>query len=78
MEHCDKKGNSKVLPSCTLPLTGMQVVSMIITEKAVFDVLPNGAGLCLLEHAPDETVESVRKATAANFTVADDVKVMQQ
>jgi len=78
MEHCDKKGNSKVLPSCTLPLTGMRVVSMIITEKAVFDVLPDGAGLRLLEHAPDETVETVRKATAADFVVSDDVQVMRQ
>ena len=47
MEHTDRKGNPKVLPRCTLPLTGQRVVSLIITEKAVFEVKPDGAGLLL-------------------------------
>lgn len=46
MEHCDKKGNSKVLPSCTLPITGNRVVSLLVTEFAVFDFKPDGNGAC--------------------------------
>jgi len=78
MEHCDRKGNPKILPQCSLPLTGVRVVDMIVTEKAVFDVLPDGQGLKLLELAPGETVESVRACTAAPFEVADDVGPMKQ
>ena len=38
MEHCDRKGSSKVLSSCTLPITGIRCVSMLVTDKAVFDI----------------------------------------
>ena len=58
MEHCDKKGNSKVMPECTLPLTGRQCVSMVITEKAVFEV--SDGGLLLTELADGESVDSIR------------------
>jgi len=78
MEHCDKKGNPKILPTCTLPLTGMKVVSTIITEKAVFEVLPESNGLKLTEYAPGETVESLRECTAAPFTVCENLKEMLQ
>jgi len=78
MEHTDKKGESKVLPQCSLPLTGKGVVSTIITEKALFEVLPHGAGLKLCELGEGETIESVRAATAAEFQVADDLKPMRQ
>mmetsp|Transcript_11323 Transcript_11323/g.18950 ORF Transcript_11323/g.18950 Transcript_11323/m.18950 type:complete len:498 (-) Transcript_11323:328-1821(-) len=78
MEHTDKKGNPKILPNCTLPLTGMRVVSTIITEKAVLEVCPNGNGLKLLEIGDGETIDSVRAATAAPFVVADDLCAMRQ
>ena len=78
MEHTDKTGKSKILPSCTLPLTGMRVVSTIITEKGVFEVLPDGNGLKLNEIAEGETIESLRAATAADFAVADDLRPMAQ
>uniref|UniRef100_A0A7S2FM36 Succinyl-CoA:3-ketoacid-coenzyme A transferase n=1 Tax=Haptolina brevifila TaxID=156173 RepID=A0A7S2FM36_9EUKA len=78
MEHMDRQGNPKILPNCTLPLTGMRVVKTIITEKGVFDVLPNSNGLKLLEIGEGETVESVRAATACDFAVADDLKQMAQ
>jgi 3-oxoacid CoA-transferase B subunit len=71
MQHCDKKGNSKVLKKCVLPLTGSHVVDVIITEKAVFYVKPEG--LLLKEIFPGLTVDDIRKVTDAEFTVAPDL-----
>jgi len=68
MEHTNKAGESKVLPACTLPLTGEAVVNRIITDRAVFDVEP-GRGLVLIELAPGETLDGVLAITAAPFTV---------
>lgn len=69
MDHTTKKGNSKVLPECRLPLTGAKCVDQIITNLAVFAV-DEKQGLTLTEVAPDETVDSVREATEAPFEVA--------
>lgn len=77
-EHMDKKGNPKILQSCTLPLTGMRVVDKVITEKGVFAVLPDGNGLQLEEIGEGETVESVRASTGADFTVVDNLIPMRQ
>jgi len=63
MEHTTKSGGSKILPRCTLPLTGRGVVDLIVTELAVIAVTP--AGLVLREVASDTTEEAVRAATAA-------------
>ncbi len=71
MEHVSRKGDHKILESCTLPLTGRRCVKRIITDLCVFDVLPQGAGLRLLEVAPDVTVDEIREKTGAAFTVAD-------
>jgi 3-oxoacid CoA-transferase B subunit len=71
LQHVDKKGGSKVLKQCSLPLTGKGVVDVIITEKAVFHVIPQG--LVLKEIAPGLTVEDIRSATEAEFTVAGDL-----
>ncbi|MGW3544453.1 3-oxoacid CoA-transferase subunit B [Nocardia niigatensis] len=68
MEHTDKSGASKILPRCTLPLTGEKVVQRIITDLAVIDVTP--AGLALRECAPGVTAAEVRAATAAPLTIA--------
>jgi len=63
MEHTTREGDSKILPECTLPLTGKGVVSLIVTELAVIEVTPRG--LVLREIAADTTLEAVRRATAA-------------
>lgn len=70
MEHT-AKGEKKILKRCTLPLTGVRVVDMIITDMAVLEVTPDG--LVLKETAPGVTVEQVKEATDAAFRVADDV-----
>lgn len=71
MQHVSKTGESKILPKCTLPLTGVGVVQKIVTELAVIDVTPKG--LVLREVAPGVTPEDVRKATAAKLTIPADV-----
>jgi len=75
MEHTTKTGAPKILPKCTLPLTGIKVVNTIVTELAVIQVTPEG--LVLEEIAPDTTVEEVQKATAAKLIVKQSVKTMQ-
>jgi 3-oxoacid CoA-transferase subunit B len=77
MEHTAKDGTPKILHECSLPLTGRAVVGRIITDLAVFDVLPDGRGLRLRETAAQVTVEQVTSMTGTDFTVADDLKRME-
>lgn len=72
MEHCDKYGNPKILKVCTLPLTAKGKVCLIITEMAVIEV--GQQGLTLIEINPDFSVEDVLKATAADLSIATDLK----
>jgi 3-oxoacid CoA-transferase subunit B len=67
MEHTTRDGGHKIVERCTLPLTGVKVVNMIVTELAVIDVTP--AGLVLREIAEDTTVEKVRAATGTALIV---------
>jgi 3-oxoacid CoA-transferase subunit B len=69
MEHATRDGGHKILERCTLPLTGVKVVNMIVTEMAVIDVTPEG--LVLREIATDTTVDKVRAATGAPLTVSE-------
>lgn len=71
MQHVSKNGESKILPKCQLPLTGVGVVQKIVTELAVIDVTKEG--LVLRERAPGVTSEDIRKATAAKLTIPGDV-----
>jgi 3-oxoacid CoA-transferase subunit B len=73
MEHVARDGSPKILEECTLPYTGRRVVHRVITDLAVFDI---EGGLVLREIAPGTTVEDVRMATAAPFSVADDLVEM--
>ena len=73
MEHT-AKGEAKILKHCTLPLTGKGVVNLIVTDLCVFEVLPGGGGLQLLEMAPGMTVEELRSKTEAGFVVPEALK----
>jgi len=65
MDHANKKGESKLLKSCTLPLTGAGVVDRIITGLGVFDVVEGG--LKVVELAPDVSIDDVNAVTEANI-----------
>jgi 3-oxoacid CoA-transferase subunit B len=67
MEHTTKEGGHKILTRCTLPFTGVKVVNLIVTEKAVIDVTPDG--LLLREIASDTTIDAVKAATGAPLII---------
>lgn len=75
MQHVSKDGASKVLPRCSLPLTGVGVVKKIVTELAVMDVTADG--LVLRERAPGLTAEEIRNATAAKLQIPASVPEMR-
>jgi len=68
MDHVNKQGESKILNSCTLPLTGKGVVNRIITDRAVIDVTNDG--LVLVEVAPGHSVEEIRGCTEPRLSAA--------
>lgn len=68
MQHCDKAGHSKLLPSCTLPLTGVRCVSKVVSDLGVFDI--RDGAFHLVELAPDVTLEEVRAKTAGKLVVS--------
>ena len=74
MEHTTKDGESKIVKKCSLPLTGVGVVSLIVTELAVIEVRPEG--LVLLEVAPGVTAEDVQQATEPALHRAPTLKTM--
>ncbi|HEX4886974.1 MAG TPA: 3-oxoacid CoA-transferase subunit B [Luteibaculaceae bacterium] len=76
MQHVNKAGESKLLPACSLPLTGVKCVKKIVTELAVIEVLENGGGFLLLETAPGVSVEMVKNATAGKLTISHHVTEM--
>jgi 3-oxoacid CoA-transferase subunit B len=74
MMHTNPKGESKLLPACTLPLTGLRCVKKVVTELAVLDITSNG--FVLIERAPGVTVEEIVAKTAGKLIVPDHVPEM--
>lgn len=74
MEHCVKDGSPKILKKCTLPLTAVGAVDLIITEKAVIKVMPDG--LHLIEVSPYSSVEDVIASTEADLIIDKDCKIL--
>jgi len=74
MMHTNKRGKSKILKSCTLPLTGVRCVKRIVTNMAVLDVTDNG--FKLIERAPGVSVEDIVAATEGKLIVEGDIPEM--
>lgn len=74
MEHTTKDGEAKIVKECTLPLTGVGVVNLIVTELAVIEITPQG--LVLREVAAGVSPEAVQKVTEPTLLLASDMKVM--
>ena len=75
MQHTNRAGESKVLPACTLPLTGVGCVKKIVTDLAVLDVDPE-RGFILLERAPGVSVEEIVAKTAGRLVVEGEIPEM--
>lgn len=75
MMHTNPKGESKLLPQCSLPLTGVACVKKIVTELAVLDVTDEG--FKLLERAPGVSVEEIKSKTAGKLIVEGEVPEMK-
>ena len=74
MMHVNRKGDSKLLPKCTLPLTGLGCVKRIVTELAVVDVHKNG--FLLVERAPGVSIKQIQEATAGKLYIPIEVPEM--
>jgi 3-oxoacid CoA-transferase subunit B len=70
MEHTSKNGDPKFIPACTLPLTGKNVVDMIITDLAVFQRFDHASQFRLIETAPGVTAEEIAEKTTAHYLEA--------
>jgi 3-oxoacid CoA-transferase subunit B len=75
MMHSNPKGESKLLPACTLPLTGVHCVKKVVTELAVLDVTPQG--FRLLERAPGVSVDEIKAKTAGKLIIEGEIPEMK-
>ena len=71
MIHSNPKGESKLLPKCSLPLTGVKCVKKIVTDLAVLDIIPGG--FKLLERAPGISIEEIKAKTAGKLVIEGDI-----
>lgn len=76
MTHTNKRGDSKLLKACTLPITGVQCVKRIVTDLAVLEVTKND-GFKLIERAPGVSVEEIVSKTEGRLVVEGDIREMQ-
>src|SRR5215510_7535039 len=74
MMHTNPKGESKLLPECTLPLTGVKCIKKIVSDIAVLDV--TAEGFRLLERAPGVTTEEIKSKTAGRLTIDGEIPEM--
>lgn len=75
MQHTDKAGNSKLLPACTLPITGLKCVKKIVSNLGVFEITE--AGFLCKEYAPGVSLEEIKEKTAGRLVIDPDVREMQ-
>lgn len=75
MQHCNKKGEPKLLPKCQLPITGLKCVKRIVSDLAVIDVTPQG--FQLIERAPGISTEEIVRKTGASLIVDGEIPEMQ-
>src|SRR5579864_2923324 len=75
MQHTNPKGESKLLPACTLPLTGLHCVRRVVTELAVLDITEDG--FLLIERAPGVSIDDIRSRTMGKLQISENVKEMQ-
>jgi 3-oxoacid CoA-transferase subunit B len=75
MMHTNPKGESKLLPACQLPLTGIRCVKRVVTDLAVLDITPNG--FKLLERAPGVSIDEIKAKTAGKLTIEGDIPEMK-
>ncbi|MFC2110979.1 CoA transferase subunit B [Bacteroidota bacterium] len=73
--HTDRNGNSKLIPECTLPLTGVKCVTKIVTDLAVVEVVDGG--FKLLERAPGVSVEEIKNATSGKLIIEGEIPEMK-
>ena len=74
MQHTNPKGESKLLPACTLPLTGVRCVKKVVTELAVMDITEDG--FVLIERAPGVSVEEIKNKTLGRLVINGDIPEM--
>ena len=75
MQHTNPKGESKLLAACTLPLTGVQCVKMVVTDLAVMDVTPDG--FVLKERAAGVSIEEIKSKTLGRLIIPEEVIEME-
>lgn len=75
MMHTNKRGQSKLLRQCSLPLTGVKCVKRVVTNLAVLDITP--AGFKLIERAPGVSVDEIKNATEGRLVIEGDIPEMQ-
>src|SRR3982751_6050115 len=75
MQHVNKAGESKLLPKCELPLTGIRCIKKVVTEMGVYEIVKEG-GFKLLERAPGVTVEEIIKAAEGKLIIDGDIPEM--
>ena len=75
MQHRSRSGESKLLKSCSLPITGINCVKKVVTDLAVLDILPEG-GFKLLERAPGVSVDEIKEATEGKLVIEGDIPEM--